>query len=74
MEAVHHLLQGIVDYPDEVQVIVDNIDGIDTIVAKVNPEDLGKVIGRGGKTANSFRTIIGSISNHKYRFDIIDGS
>ena len=39
---------------------------------RVNPEDIGRVIGRGGRTANAIRTVIQALSDHKVRVDIMD--
>jgi uncharacterized protein len=39
----------------------------------VHPEDLGKVIGRGGRTAKALRTVIGSLAGGRYvRVDLLD--
>ena len=38
----------------------------------MNPEDIGRVIGRGGRTANAIRTVIQALSDHKVRVDIMD--
>jgi hypothetical protein len=39
---------------------------------RVHPEDLGTVIGRGGRTAKALRTVIGSIGGKGVRVDIVD--
>jgi predicted RNA-binding protein YlqC (UPF0109 family) len=39
----------------------------------VNPTDLGKVIGRGGRTATAFRTVISSLAGREgARIDFVD--
>ena len=49
--ALEHLVKGIVDHPDEVRVrMVDSRRG-QRLEVRVHPEDLGTVIGRGGRTA-----------------------
>jgi hypothetical protein len=50
----------LVDHPDQVQ--VRSVDGEQVTVfeLRVHPEDLGKVIGRQGRTAKSIRTILGA--------------
>ena len=47
-EALEHLVKGIVDHPEDVQ--VDMLSGRrgKTLEVRVHPDDLGKVIGRGG--------------------------
>ena len=39
---------------------------------RVNPEDIGRVIGRSGRTANAIRTVVQALSDHKVRVDIMD--
>ncbi len=39
----------------------------------MHPDDLGKVIGRGGRTAKALRTVIGSLAGSSYvRVDLLD--
>jgi len=51
------LVKALVDKPDEVT--VDEIDEGDSITftVTVNPDDLGKVIGKQGRVANALRTV-----------------
>jgi len=47
----------------------------DLLEVRVHPDDLGKVIGRRGRTAQSFRTVVGAISDHgPVRVDFVDTS
>ena len=39
---------------------------------RVNPSDLGRVIGRSGRTARALRTVIGSVAQAPVRVDVID--
>lgn len=59
---VEYIAKSLVDRPDEVQ--VNEIEGEQTSVLelKVAKEDLGKVIGRQGRTARAIRTILGAAS------------
>jgi len=71
-EALEHLVRGIVDHPDEVQVhLVTNRRGR-TLEVRVNPEDLGKVIGRAGRTAKALRQIMTSVGGRGLRVDVVD--
>ena len=57
-EALEHLVRGIVDHPDDVRVdLVDNRRG-QRLEVRVHPEDLGRVIGRSGRTAKALRQVI----------------
>jgi len=66
-DALEHLVRGIVDHPDEVRV-----DLVTTLEVRVHPEDLGKVIGRGGRTATALRTVVGGIGGRGVRVDVVD--
>lgn len=59
---VEYIARSLVDRPEEVQ--VNEIEGEQTSVLelKVAKEDLGKVIGRQGRTARAIRTILGAAS------------
>lgn len=61
-ELVEYIAQALVDYPD--QVTVTEIEGNQTSVLelKVAKEDLGKVIGKQGRTARAIRTILSAAS------------
>ena len=72
-EALEHLVQGIVDYPNDVRVTSKPMRRGEVLEVRVNPNDLGRVIGRSGRTARALRTVIGSIpSNGHVRIDVID--
>ncbi|MEU6859711.1 RNA-binding protein [Glycomyces sp. NPDC046736] len=70
--ALEHLVKGIVDNPDDVRVrLVDSRRG-KRLEVRVNPEDLGTVIGRGGRTVNALRQVIGSIGGRGIRVEVVD--
>ncbi len=59
-ELVESIARALVDHPDDVK--VNSVDGSQVIVLelRVHPEDLGKVIGRQGRTAKAMRTLLGA--------------
>jgi len=61
-ELIHTIAKALVDQPD--QVSVDEVEGNQTSVLelKVAKEDLGKVIGKQGRTARAMRTILSAAS------------
>ncbi|HDI60239.1 MAG TPA: KH domain-containing protein [Desulfobacteraceae bacterium] len=61
-ELVTYIARALVDHPD--QVSVSEVEGNQTSVLelKVAKEDLGKVIGKQGRTARAMRTILGAAS------------
>ena len=71
-DSLEHLVRGIVDNPDDVRVdMVTNRRGR-TVEVHVHPDDLGKVIGRGGRTATALRTVMGGIGGRGVRVDVVD--
>jgi predicted RNA-binding protein YlqC (UPF0109 family) len=74
-DAVAHLVRGIVDHPDDVGVRLRNTRRGDLLEVRVNPDDLGKVIGRRGRTASAFRTVVAAIAGRgSVRVDFVDTS
>ena len=66
-------MKGIVDHPDEVQVVAKDSPRGEVLEVRVNPEDLGRVIGRSGRTAKALRTLIGALADGKrVRVDVVD--
>jgi predicted RNA-binding protein YlqC (UPF0109 family) len=57
-ELVEAIAKTLVDHPENVQ--VRSVDGeqVTILELRVHPDDLGKVIGRQGRTAKSMRTIL----------------
>ncbi len=71
-EALEHLVRGIVDHPDDVQVQrVSNRRG-DRLEVRVHPDDLGRVIGRSGRTAKSLRSVLNGVAGRAIRVDVVD--
>lgn len=70
--ALSHLVRGIVDNPDDVQ--VDLVTGRRgrTLEVRVHPDDLGKVIGRGGRTAKALRQVMTGVGGRGLRVDVVD--
>src|SRR5438045_9653709 len=74
-EALEHLVRGIVQYPDDVQVASRSLRRGSVLEVRVHPDDLGKVIGRGGRTARALRTVIGALADGRYvRIDLLDAN
>jgi predicted RNA-binding protein YlqC (UPF0109 family) len=58
-ELLEYLVRGLVDSPDEVQVVeVPEDDGTLVLELSVGQDDYGNIIGRGGRTASALRTIV----------------
>lgn len=67
-ELVEYVAKLLVDHPDLVKVIEVVGDRTSVVELNVSKEDLGKVIGKHGKTARAMRTILSAASaKHKKR-------
>jgi uncharacterized protein len=71
-EALEHLVKGIVDHPEDVTVDLLTSRRGKTLEVRVNPDDLGKVIGRGGRTAKALRTVMTGVGGRGLRVDVVD--
>jgi len=72
-EALEHLVRGIVNHPDDVAVGDKDQRRGRMLEVRVNPEDIGKVIGRQGRTATALRTVVGALSGgDQVRIDFVD--
>jgi predicted RNA-binding protein YlqC (UPF0109 family) len=56
------IAQQLVDYPEEVKVSMIESNNTAVFELKVAKEDVGKVIGRSGRTAQAMRTLLSAIS------------
>jgi predicted RNA-binding protein YlqC (UPF0109 family) len=71
-EALDHLVRGIVDHPDDVNVDLRERRGGRVLEVRVHPDDLGKVIGRAGRTAKALRSVMTAIGGRGVRVDLVD--
>ncbi|MBW1693940.1 MAG: KH domain-containing protein [Deltaproteobacteria bacterium] len=61
-ELIKHIVQALVDYPE--QIVISEVEGRQSTVLeiKVAKEDIGKIIGKQGRTAQAIRTILNAAS------------
>ncbi|MCD6319037.1 KH domain-containing protein [Candidatus Aerophobetes bacterium] len=59
-ELVEYIIKKIVDRPEDVQVQEIKAEKVILLEISVAKEDMGKVIGKGGRVANALRTIVGA--------------
>jgi predicted RNA-binding protein YlqC (UPF0109 family) len=71
-EALEHLVRGIVEHPDEVRVRERSQRDGKILEVRVHPDDLGKVIGRAGRTATALRTVMSALAGRSVRVDLVD--
>ena len=74
-ELIEFVARSLVDNPDEVKTRTYDRDQSTVIELEVAPADLGKVIGRQGRTARAFRVLLnaaGQKMRRRYSLDILD--
>ena len=72
---IAYLAKALVDRPEQVALRLASADGGFTYELQVAPEDVGKVIGRDGRTVNAIRTLLAAAAQklgHKARLEILD--
>ena len=73
LDVIEHLVAGIVDNPDDVDVRAKQTRRGELFEVRVNPDDLGKVIGRQGRIATAIRKVAGAIAGAGgTRIDFVD--
>jgi len=72
VDALDHMVRGIVEEPEDVKVALKSTRRGDLLEVRVNPEDLGRVIGRQGRTARALRTVMAALAKESVRVDVID--
>ena len=75
-ELLEFLAKALVDHPERVEVEeFDEEDGTLVLELSVDEDDYGKVIGRGGRTAQALRTVVKAAAvkdNRRVLLDIVD--
>jgi hypothetical protein len=74
-QLIIYLARALVDQPDQVSLRASDVEGARLYELKVAPEDVGKVIGRDGRTVGALRTLVGAAAQkqgQKVRLEIQD--
>lgn len=72
-DVLEHMVAGIVDHPDDVQVTARRQRRGQVLEVRVHPEDLGRVIGRNGRTARALRKVITALKDNGFvRVDVVE--
>jgi hypothetical protein len=75
-ELLEYLAKALVEHPDEVAVEqFEEDDGTLVLELAVGEDDYGRIIGRGGRTANALRTVVKAAAvkeNRRVLVDIVD--
>lgn len=71
--ALEHLVKGIVDHPEDASVTARSTSRGDLLEIHVHPDDLGRVIGRNGRTATALRNVVKALADgKKVRVDVVE--
>lgn len=74
-DLVEEIAKALVDKPDQVSVRAIEGEQVIVLELRVHPDDLGKVIGKQGRTAKSIRTILGAAGmklKKRYTLEILE--
>jgi len=74
-DLVESIAKALVDNPDQVQVHAVDGEQVTVLELRVHPTDLGKVIGRQGRTAKAMRTLLGAAGmklHKRYTLEILE--
>jgi len=74
-QLIEDIAKALVDIPEEVAVRSVEGEQVTVLELKVAPSDLGKVIGKQGRTARSIRTILGAAGmklNRRFTLEILE--
>ena len=71
-QALDHLVRGIVEHPEDVEVALRSGRRGRTLEVRVHPDDLGRVIGRQGRTAKALRQVVTAVGGRDLRVDVLD--
>ncbi len=71
-DLIKYIAQALVDNPDRVEVSEVQGEQISVIELRVSKEDLGKVIGKQGKTAKAMRTILSAASAKVHKRTVLE--
>ncbi len=66
-ELIEYVVKALVDHPDDIRIA--EIEGERTVVYELrcHPEDVGKVIGKSGKTVGAIRTLLSTVAARQNR-------
>jgi predicted RNA-binding protein YlqC (UPF0109 family) len=75
VDLISYITVNLVDHPDDVVIQKADRQGREIYQVRVHPEDLGKVIGKGGQTARAIRTLltaVGARTDQRIGLEIVE--
>jgi len=71
-DLIRYVAENLVDYPDRVSVVYVEERNANVYELEVDEQDLGKVIGRGGKTAKAIRTLVNVVAPRSRKRTLVE--
>ena len=71
-ELIEHIVQALVDHPEQVEISEVAGSKVSVFELKVAKEDIGKIIGKQGRTAQAIRTILNAASAKEKKRTIME--
>ena len=75
VDLLRTLINPLIERPEEAEIEIIEDRGGYTLRLQVHPDDMGRVIGRGGKRAQAIRSILkakGNVTGDRIMLDIVD--
>lgn len=67
-DLVEYLVKSLAEHPEAVEIAESEVEDTVSLELKISPDDLGRIIGKGGNTINAIRTVVqAAASSHKKR-------
>lgn len=71
-EFIEYITKSLVDYPDDVKINVVEGEKTTLIELKVNPEDIGKIIGKNGSIIKALRVLLSTLDSKNGRHTALE--
>jgi len=71
-ELLENIAKSLVDYPVDVNVVEKDENKTITLELRVNPDDMGKVIGKQGKIAKAIRTVVKAAAHKENKRVVVE--
>jgi predicted RNA-binding protein YlqC (UPF0109 family) len=66
-DLVEHIVKALVEYPEDVKIEIVEGTQATVLELRTHPDDIGRVIGRDGRTISVIRTLLGAIGTKLHK-------
>ena len=71
-DLLYMIVSSIVDYPDQIEIVESDRDGVVAFELHVADSDMGRIIGKNGKTARAIRDLVKAAAIKEHKKVIVD--